>query len=65
GVSRQALHKIMAEKAPVSPEMALRLGKFFGDGPRIWLRLQEAVDLWDAEQKIGDQIKAIKKLDAA
>jgi antitoxin HigA-1 len=33
GVSRQILHKILAEKAPVTPEMAVRLGKFCGNGP--------------------------------
>ena len=37
-VARQLLHRILAEKAPVTPAMALRLGKFCGNGPDLWLR---------------------------
>jgi addiction module HigA family antidote len=40
GIARQTLHRIMAEQAAVSPEMAMRLGKFCGNGPGLWLRLQ-------------------------
>jgi addiction module HigA family antidote len=36
-VSRQMLHRVLSEESAVSPEMALRLGKLCGDGPRIWL----------------------------
>jgi antitoxin HigA-1 len=42
GVARQTLHRILAERAAVSPEMAVRLGKFCGNGPGLWLRLQQA-----------------------
>lgn len=44
-VSRQTLHSLLAERAAVTPEMALRLGKFCGNGPGIWLRLQQEFDL--------------------
>jgi addiction module HigA family antidote len=37
GVSRQALHAILTERASVSPEMALRLGKPCGNGPELRL----------------------------
>ncbi len=37
GVTRQHLHRVLAEKAPVTPDMALRLGKFCGNGPDLWL----------------------------
>jgi addiction module HigA family antidote len=50
GVTRQHLHRILAEKAAVSPEMAIRLGKFCGNGPELWLRMQQAYDLWHAER---------------
>src|SRR5437763_14096217 len=40
GVSRQTLHSIISERAPVTPEMALRLGKLCGNGPELWLALQ-------------------------
>jgi antitoxin HigA-1 len=45
GVSRQILHAIRTEHAPVSPEMALRLGKLCGNGPELWLALQARYDL--------------------
>ena len=65
GVSRQTLHRILSEKGPVTPEMALRIGKFCGNGPGVWLRLQQAVDLWDAERRIGADVNAIKTRKAA
>jgi antitoxin HigA-1 len=51
GVSRQMLHSILAERSAVSPEMAVRLGRFCGNGASVWLRMQTAHDLWHAERK--------------
>src|SRR5689334_18528378 len=48
GVTRQHVHRILAEKAPVTPEMAVRLGKFCGNGPGLWLRMQQTYE-WHAE----------------
>jgi addiction module HigA family antidote len=45
GVSRQTLHAILSERAPVTPEMALRLGKLCGNGPELWLALLGRHDL--------------------
>ena len=41
GVTRQTLHRIIAKRnpRPVTPEMAVRLGKLCGNGPRLWLNL--------------------------
>lgn len=54
GVTRQTLHRIIAQRnpRPVTPEMAVRLGKLCGNGPRLWLNLQSAYDLWRAERQI-------------
>jgi antitoxin HigA-1 len=49
GISRQTLHRIMAEKVSITPEMAARLGRFCSNGPGLWLRMQQAYDLWRAE----------------
>jgi hypothetical protein len=38
-VSRQQLHRILAKTAPITPEMALRIGKFCGNGSQLWLRI--------------------------
>ena len=53
GITRQSLYKIMNGKSAVTPEMALRLGKWCGNGPGLWLRMQQARDLWQAEREIG------------
>ena len=59
GVTRQHLHRILAEKAPISPEMAIRLGKFCGNGPELWLRMQQAFDLWHAQRALKTEIAKI------
>lgn len=64
GVSRQTLHAILAERAGVTPEMAVRLGKLVGDGPNIWLRMQVAHDLWQAERDLAETVKRIPTLHA-
>ena len=54
GVTRQTVHRIIARDnpRPVTPEMAVRLGKLVGNGPRLWLNLQGAYDLWHAERRV-------------
>jgi antitoxin HigA-1 len=52
GISRQHLYDILNEKKPVSAEVAVRLGKAFGNGSAIWLRLQAAYDGWHAERSV-------------
>ncbi len=59
GVSRQTLHRIIAGTHPVTPAMALRLGKFCGNGPELWLNMQRAYDLWHAEREMADEIAKI------
>ena len=60
GVTRQTLHRILAGTTAVTPEMALRLGKFCGNGPDLWIRMQEAHDLWHAARRIADELASIK-----
>src|SRR6266851_2828804 len=60
GVSRQQVHRILAETAPITPEMALRLGKFCGNGPDLWLRMQATYDLWHARRDLGPAIDRIE-----
>jgi antitoxin HigA-1 len=59
GVSRQQLHRILAETAPITPEMALRIGKFCGNGPALWLRMQVTYDLWHARQAMAGTLDHI------
>lgn len=65
GVSRQTLHDVIAERQPVTPAMALRLGKLFGNSPDFWLNLQRNYDLRILEREMADELAAISTLDAA
>ena len=59
GVTRQTLHRLMAGEISLTPTMALRLGRWCGNGPGLWLRMQIAYDLWHAEREIGASLAAI------
>ncbi len=65
GVSRQTVNELVRERRAVSPEMALRLARLFGNTPEFWLNAQRAVDLWDAAQLNKKKIEHIKPLKAA
>ncbi|HET7411257.1 MAG TPA: HigA family addiction module antitoxin [Pararhizobium sp.] len=52
GISRQTLYDILNERQPVTPATAVRLGKLFGDGAGVWIRMQAAYDTWHAEREI-------------
>lgn len=64
GISRQTLYDILDEKQPVTPAMALRLGKFLGNGPDFWLNLQRDYDLRTLEPKMADELAAIEPVAA-
>ncbi len=61
-VSRQSVNELIRERRAVSPEMALRLSRLFGNSAEFWLNAQRAVDLWDAEQAAGPEIKRVEPL---
>jgi antitoxin HigA-1 len=65
GVSRQTINELLRERRAVSPEMALRLARLFGNSPEFWLNAQRAVDLWDAAKTAKDKIERITPLTAA
>ena len=65
GVSRQTVNELLRERRSLSPEMALRLSRLFGNSPEFWLNAQRAVDLWDAARAIKADVERIKPLNAA
>jgi len=65
GISRHTLYELLAEKQPVTPQMALRLGKLCGNGAEIWGRLQLRFDLAIAGDALRDEIEKIPTLEAA
>ncbi len=65
GVSRQSISELLRGRRAVSPEMALRLSRLFGNSPEFWLNSQRAMDLWDAAQAIKAEVARIKPLNVA
>lgn len=52
GISRQTLHDLLSAKQPVTPQMAVRIGKLLGNNPAVWLDMQSAHDLWHASRLV-------------
>jgi addiction module HigA family antidote len=52
-----SIYEIVKEERGISPEMALRLGRFFGTTPEFWLNLQTHYDLSIARREVEDKIK--------
>jgi addiction module HigA family antidote len=65
GISRQHLYDILNEAKPVSPAIAVRLGKLFGNGAALWLAMQTAYDLWHAQRQVDTSgIPTLEAVDA-
>ena len=65
GVSRQSVNELLRGRRALSPGMALRLSRLFGNSAEFWLNAQRAVDLWDAAEAIKDAVRQIKPLRVA
>ena len=65
GVSRQTVNELLRESRTLTPLMALRLSRLFGNTAEFWLNAQCAHDLWDAQQSHQTEIKRIHPLKAA
>lgn len=65
GVSRQQVHRVLACTHPVTVEMALRIGRLVGNGPELWLRLQQNYDVSLAEQGLSSELDKIKPIETS
>jgi addiction module HigA family antidote len=65
GVSRQTINEILRERRAISPAMALRLSRLFGNSPEFWLNAQHSWDLWDSAQRYSKELSEIQPLNAA
>jgi addiction module HigA family antidote len=65
GVSRQTINELLRERRAITPVMALRLSRLFGNSPEFWLNAQHAWDLWDSEQRFRKELSQIQPLNAA
>lgn len=62
GVSRRTVNQIIQGHRPITVDMAIRIGKAFGNGHELWLNLQQNVDIWDALQNYADEYEKILTL---
>lgn len=46
GVSRRTVSEVLHERRPITPGMAIRIGKLLNTTPESWLRIQQTLDLW-------------------
>jgi antitoxin HigA-1 len=64
GVSSRGINDLLRERRSVNPDLAHRLARVFNTTPEFWLRLQEAVDIWDAWQsnrREYDRLKPVRE----
>jgi addiction module HigA family antidote len=57
-VAPQRIQEIVSGKRSISPETALRLGRYFGNEPEFWLSMQTTYDLAILRKERGAQIAA-------
>ncbi len=62
-VPPQRIQEIVGGRRAITPETALRIGRALGTGARLWLTMQQAYDLRQAEQEHGSRVAA--EVDAA
>ena len=60
GVSRVTLSRLLNGKTGISVDMALRLSQWLGTTPEVWMRMQDASDLWHARKRKLPQIKPLQ-----
>lgn len=60
-IPSQRLRQLISGKRDLAADTALRLGRFFGTGPELWMNLQKSYELDIGRQKIGSQLKRIRR----
>ena len=57
GVTRKHVSAIVNGRAPVTPDMALRLAAAFGTEPELWVNLQAQYDLWQVGRSARPKVR--------
>ncbi len=65
GVSPMRVSHVLRGDRPITAELALRLGRAFGQSPQYWLNLQTSYDLKVAQIEWKDSLRAVRELAAA
>jgi len=64
-VPANRISQIISGKRSITADTALRIGKWFGTGPKLWLNLQQSYDLDVAKLELGKDLEVIKQREAA
>jgi len=59
GIAFRTVNEILNEKRGISPEMAVRLSRFFGTSEELWLNLQDQYELYRIKEKKGEALRKI------
>jgi addiction module HigA family antidote len=62
GVSRQTINELLRVRRAISPIMALKLARLFGNSPEFWMKAQHNRDLWESEQQHQSELAEIEPL---
>jgi addiction module HigA family antidote len=65
GVSPRAINEIVLGRRSITPEMSIRLGKYFGQSPQFWFGIQTNCDfrrLRKREQELTAKIQPFQHL---
>jgi len=57
------LYDILNESRPVTTAMALRLGKVLGNGPNVWIGMQQKYDLFYTAQDMAEELDEMPVMD--
>ena len=63
GVGRQTISQLINGKRALTADLAQRLGRFFGGGPALWVRMQQQLDLWEALHADESEYESIRPLE--
>lgn len=64
GVSSRTVSELLRERSRLTADLAERLGLALDMAPEIWLRMQQAVDLFDLRAKNAQEYRRINKIAA-
>ena len=59
----RTINEIVNEKRNISPEMAIKLARYFGTSEEIWMNLQNQYDLYLVKMKRRDILRNIRPYD--
>lgn len=65
GVSRKHVSAIVNGRAPVTPDMAVRLAAVFATEPELWVNMQAQFDLWTVSKQARPKVKSLVSKKAA